>query len=67
MQGLRLVPIRRPDRVLGMIARLKGEIWEALPGRIVVGAGGVGAGDKLDSGDKLGSGIAFSIYRASIS
>ena len=25
-----------------MIARLKGEIWEALPGRIVVGAGGVG-------------------------
>jgi len=42
MQGLRLVPIRRPDRVLGMIARLKGEIWEALPGRIVVGAGGVG-------------------------
>jgi Holliday junction DNA helicase RuvA len=25
-----------------VIARLKGEIWEALPGRIVVGAGGVG-------------------------
>ena len=25
-----------------MIARLKGEVWEALPGRIVVGAGGVG-------------------------
>jgi Holliday junction DNA helicase RuvA len=25
-----------------MIARVKGEIWEALPGRIVVGAGGVG-------------------------
>lgn len=25
-----------------MIARIKGEIWEALPGRIVVGAGGVG-------------------------
>ena len=42
MQGLRLVAIRRSDRVLGMIARLKGEIWEALPGRIVVGAGGVG-------------------------
>lgn len=39
---MRLVAIRRSDRVLGMIARLKGEIWEALPGRIVVGAGGVG-------------------------
>lgn len=25
-----------------MIARVKGEVWEALPGRIVVGAGGVG-------------------------
>ncbi|MGD1978541.1 MAG: Holliday junction branch migration protein RuvA [Akkermansiaceae bacterium] len=25
-----------------MIARLKGEIWEALPGRLVVGTGGVG-------------------------
>lgn len=25
-----------------MIARLRGEIWEALPGRLVVGAGGVG-------------------------
>ena len=25
-----------------VIARLKGEVWEALPGRIVVGAGGVG-------------------------
>lgn len=25
-----------------MIARLKGEVWEALPGRIMVGAGGVG-------------------------
>lgn len=25
-----------------MIARLKGEVWEALPGRIVVGTGGVG-------------------------
>lgn len=25
-----------------MIARVRGEIWEALPGRIVVGAGGVG-------------------------
>ena len=25
-----------------MIARLKGEVWEALPGRLVVGAGGVG-------------------------
>ena len=25
-----------------MIARLKGEVWEALPGRVVVGAGGVG-------------------------
>jgi len=25
-----------------MIARMKGEVWEALPGRIVVGAGGVG-------------------------
>ena len=25
-----------------MIARLKGGVWEALPGRIVVGAGGVG-------------------------
>jgi len=25
-----------------VIARLRGEIWEALPGRIVVGAGGVG-------------------------
>ncbi len=25
-----------------MITRLKGEVWEALPGRLVVGAGGVG-------------------------
>jgi|TARA_B100001057_G_scaffold216193_2_gene216527 Holliday junction DNA helicase RuvA len=25
-----------------VIARLKGEVWEALPGRVVVGAGGVG-------------------------
>ncbi|MGJ8698312.1 MAG: Holliday junction branch migration protein RuvA [Verrucomicrobiaceae bacterium] len=25
-----------------MITRLKGEVWEALPGRVVVGAGGVG-------------------------
>ncbi len=25
-----------------MIARIKGEVWEALPGRIVVGAGGMG-------------------------
>lgn len=25
-----------------MIARIKGEVWEALPGRVVVGAGGVG-------------------------
>lgn len=25
-----------------MITRLKGEVWEALPGRIVIGAGGVG-------------------------
>lgn len=25
-----------------MIARIKGEVWEALPGRIVVGTGGVG-------------------------
>ena len=25
-----------------MIARLKGVVWEALPGRVVVGAGGVG-------------------------
>ncbi len=25
-----------------MITRIKGEVWEALPGRIVVGAGGVG-------------------------
>ncbi len=25
-----------------MIARLKGEVWEALPGRIVIGAAGVG-------------------------
>jgi len=25
-----------------MIAHLKGEVWEALPGRVVVGAGGVG-------------------------
>ena len=25
-----------------MIARLKGEVWEALPGRLVVGVGGVG-------------------------
>ncbi len=28
--------------VWAMIARLKGEVWEALPGRVVVGAGGVG-------------------------
>ena len=27
---------------LGMITRLKGEVWEALPGRVVVGCGGVG-------------------------
>ncbi len=26
----------------GMIARLRGEIWESLPGRLVIGAGGVG-------------------------
>ena len=26
----------------GMITRLKGEVWEALPGRVVVGCGGVG-------------------------
>ncbi|MDA8975306.1 Holliday junction branch migration protein RuvA [Akkermansiaceae bacterium] len=25
-----------------MITRLKGEVWEALPGRVVIGAGGVG-------------------------
>ena len=25
-----------------MIARIKGEVWEAFPGRIVIGAGGVG-------------------------
>lgn len=25
-----------------MIARIKGEVWEALPGRVVVGVGGVG-------------------------
>lgn len=25
-----------------MIARIKGEVWEALPGRVVIGAGGVG-------------------------
>jgi len=31
-----------PDILTVVIARLKGEIWEALPGRIVVGAGGVG-------------------------
>ncbi len=42
MQGLCLVRMGRLGRVLVMIARLQGEIWEALPGRIVVGAGGVG-------------------------
>jgi len=30
------------DNILFVIARIKGEVWEALPGRIVVGAGGVG-------------------------
>ena len=28
--------------VRSVIARLKGEVWEAIPGRVVVGAGGVG-------------------------
>lgn len=32
----------KDDSVLFVIARIKGEVWGALPGRIVVGAGGVG-------------------------
>lgn len=32
----------KDDSVLLVIARIKGEVWGALPGRIVVGAGGVG-------------------------
>jgi Holliday junction DNA helicase RuvA len=31
-----------PVTLASVIARLKGEVWEALPGRIIVGAGGVG-------------------------
>ena len=32
----------KEDSVLSVIARIKGEVWGALPGRIVVGVGGVG-------------------------
>lgn len=42
LQCLALVLIFELLKIAKMIARLKGEIWEALPGRIVVGAGGVG-------------------------
>ncbi|MCH1509174.1 MAG: Holliday junction branch migration protein RuvA [Akkermansiaceae bacterium] len=40
--GSRLEVFPKDDSVLFVIARIKGEVWEALPGRIVVGAGGVG-------------------------
>jgi Holliday junction DNA helicase RuvA len=40
--GSRLEVFPKDDNILFVIARIKGEVWEALPGRIVVGAGGVG-------------------------
>lgn len=40
--GSRLEVSPTDDSILFVIARIKGEVWEALPGRIVVGAGGVG-------------------------
>ncbi|MDG1071575.1 MAG: Holliday junction branch migration protein RuvA [Akkermansiaceae bacterium] len=40
--GSRLEVSPKDDSILFVIARIKGEVWEALPGRIVVGAGGVG-------------------------
>ena len=40
--GSRLEVSPKGDSILFVIARIKGEVWEALPGRIVVGAGGVG-------------------------
>ena len=40
--GSRLEVLPKDDSVLFVIARIKGEVWGALPGRIVVGAGGVG-------------------------
>ena len=40
--GSRLEVLSKEDSVLPVIARIKGEVWGALPGRIVVGAGGVG-------------------------
>ncbi len=40
--GSRLEVSPVEDIVLSVIARIKGEVWGALPGRIVVGAGGVG-------------------------
>jgi len=40
--GSRLEVLSKEDSVLSVIARIKGEVWGALPGRIVVGAGGVG-------------------------
>lgn len=40
--GSRLEVFTKDDSILFVIARIKGEVWEALPGRIVVGAGGVG-------------------------
>lgn len=40
--GSRLEVLPMEDNILFVIARIKGEVWEALPGRIVVGAGGVG-------------------------
>ena len=40
--GSRLDVLLKEDSVLSVIARIKGEVWGALPGRIVVGVGGVG-------------------------
>ena len=40
--GSRLEFLPKEDSTPSVIARIKGEVWEALPGRIVVGAGGVG-------------------------
>ena len=40
--GSRLEVFPKDDSIHFVIARIKGEVWEALPGRIVVGAGGVG-------------------------
>ena len=40
--GSQLEFLAKEDSLVSVIARIKGEVWGALPGRIVVGAGGVG-------------------------